>query len=109
MLEKHHFPGGCTNNFVRGDYRFEASTHVINGCEPGGMTYRLLEQVGAQVTIVNNGREAVETLTSGPPRPFDASTRSATSPRTSESSGRAPSTPAPGRAAGGVSATPSIT
>ena len=51
MLEKHHFPGGCTNNFVRGDYRFEASTHVINGCEPGGMTYQLLEQIGAQDRI----------------------------------------------------------
>jgi prolycopene isomerase len=51
MLEKHHYPGGCTNNFERGDYRFEASTHVINGCEPGGMTYGLLERIGAQDRI----------------------------------------------------------
>ncbi len=48
MLEKHSTPGGCTMNFERGDYRFEASNHVINGCAPGGMTYRLLERVGAQ-------------------------------------------------------------
>jgi prolycopene isomerase len=48
MLEKHSQPGGCTMNFERGDYRFEASNHVINGCDPGGMTYRLLERIGAQ-------------------------------------------------------------
>jgi prolycopene isomerase len=48
MLEKHSKPGGCTMNFERGDYRFEASNHVINGCQPGGMTYRLLERIGAQ-------------------------------------------------------------
>lgn len=51
MLEKHSNPGGCTMNFERGDYRFEASNHVINGCAPGGMTYRLLERVGAQDQI----------------------------------------------------------
>jgi prolycopene isomerase len=51
MLEKHGLPGGCTNNFVRGDYRFEASNHVINGCAPGGMTYRLLEKIDAQDRI----------------------------------------------------------
>lgn len=48
MLEKHSVPGGCTNNFVRGGYRFEASNHVINGCAPGGMTYELLARIGAQ-------------------------------------------------------------
>ena len=48
MLEKHSNPGGCTMNFERGDYRFEASNHVINGCAPGGMTHRLLERVEAQ-------------------------------------------------------------
>lgn len=51
MLEKHSFPGGCTMNFERGDYRFEASNHVINGCSPGGMTYRLLERIGAEDRI----------------------------------------------------------
>jgi prolycopene isomerase len=48
MLEKHSNPGGCTMNFERGDYRFEASNHVINGCAPGGMTYELLERIGAE-------------------------------------------------------------
>ncbi len=48
MLEEHSVPGGCTTNFERGDYRFEASNHVMNGCEPGGMTYAQLEKVGAQ-------------------------------------------------------------
>lgn len=51
LLERHSLPGGCTNNFVRGDYRFEASNHVINGCAPGGMTWRLLERIGAQDRI----------------------------------------------------------
>ncbi len=51
MLEKHSRPGGCTMNFERGDYRFEASNHVINGCAPGGMTYRLLERVGAEEQV----------------------------------------------------------
>ncbi len=48
MLEKHSNPGGCTMNFERGDYRFEASNHVINACAPGGMTYQLLERIGAE-------------------------------------------------------------
>ncbi len=48
MLEEHSVPGGCTTNFEREDYRFEASNHVMNGCEPGGMTYAQLEKVGAQ-------------------------------------------------------------
>ena len=48
MLEKHSNPGGCTANFERGDYRFEASNHVINGCAPGGMTHRLLERIHAE-------------------------------------------------------------
>jgi len=48
MLEKHAIPGGCTTNFERKPFRFEGSTHVINGCEPGGMTYRELAKIGAQ-------------------------------------------------------------
>jgi hypothetical protein len=51
MLEKHSSPGGCTANFERGDYRFEASNHVINGCAPGGMTHRLLERIRAEDRI----------------------------------------------------------
>jgi len=51
MLEKHAAPGGCTMNFERGDFRFEASNHVINGCEPGGMTYQQLAKINAQDRI----------------------------------------------------------
>jgi phytoene dehydrogenase-like protein len=51
VLEKQAFPGGCTMNFERSGYRFEASTHVINGCAPGGMTYRQLEKIGAQDVV----------------------------------------------------------
>ena len=51
LVEKHAVPGGCTTNFERADYRFEASNHVINGCRPGGMTYRLLEQIGAEKRV----------------------------------------------------------
>jgi prolycopene isomerase len=35
-------------NFERGAYRFEASNHVINGCAPGGMTWRQLAKIDAQ-------------------------------------------------------------
>jgi prolycopene isomerase len=48
LLEKHAIPGGYTTNFERKDFRFEASNHVINGCEPGGMTYEQLAKIGAQ-------------------------------------------------------------
>ncbi|MBW2419622.1 MAG: NAD(P)/FAD-dependent oxidoreductase [Deltaproteobacteria bacterium] len=51
LLEKHGVVGGCTMNFERGDYRFEASTHVINGCEPGGMTYQQLARIRAEDRI----------------------------------------------------------
>jgi len=48
MLEKHAIPGGYTTNFERKGFRFEASNHAINGCEPGGMTYEQLAKIGAQ-------------------------------------------------------------
>jgi len=40
MLEKHAIPGGYTTNFERKGFRFDASTHVINGCGPGGVAYQ---------------------------------------------------------------------
>jgi len=51
LLEKHAVAGGCTMNFERQGFRFEASTHVINGCEAGGMTYEELVKIGAQDRI----------------------------------------------------------
>jgi prolycopene isomerase len=48
MVEKHTIPGGYTTNFERKDYRFEVSTHLLNGCEPGGAIYEILEHIDAQ-------------------------------------------------------------
>ncbi len=31
VLEQHHQVGGCMTNFIRGDYRFEASLHAYDG------------------------------------------------------------------------------
>lgn len=47
MIEQHIVPGGCTHNFERKDFTFDASTHLINGCEPGGFIYERLQGVGA--------------------------------------------------------------
>jgi prolycopene isomerase len=51
MLEKHAVPGGYTTNFERKGFRFDASTHVINGCGPGGIAYRQLAKIDAQDRI----------------------------------------------------------
>ena len=51
LLEKHAVVGGCTMNFERQGFRFEASTHVINGCEAGGMTHEELVKIRAQDRI----------------------------------------------------------
>lgn len=51
LLEKHAVVGGCTMNFERKGFRFEASTHVVNGCEAGGMTYQELAKIDAQDRI----------------------------------------------------------
>jgi prolycopene isomerase len=61
MLEKHAIPGGYTTNFERKGFRFDASTHVINGCGPGGIAYRQLEKIDAQdrvefIKVDNFGR-----------------------------------------------------
>jgi len=47
IVEQHVIPGGYTTNFERDDYRFEVSTHLINGCGPGGVIYEHLRKVGA--------------------------------------------------------------
>jgi prolycopene isomerase len=51
LLEKHAIPGGCTTNFEREGFRFEASNHVINGCAVGGMTHQQLAKIDAQDRI----------------------------------------------------------
>ncbi len=48
LIEKGTGPGGCTVNFQRKGFRFDASTHLINGCESGGSIYEELRKVGAE-------------------------------------------------------------
>ncbi len=47
IVEHHTIPGGCTTNFERKDFRFEVSTHLLNGCEPGGAIYEELRKIDA--------------------------------------------------------------
>jgi prolycopene isomerase len=47
IVEQHKIPGGCTTNFERKDFRFEVSTHLLNGCEPGGVIYEQLRKIDA--------------------------------------------------------------
>ena len=75
MLEKHAIPGGYTTNFERKGFRFEASNHVVNGCEPGGMTYEQLAKIGAQdrvefIKIDSFGRMVDETRGTDCERPW---------------------------------------
>lgn len=51
MLEKHIVPGGYTTNFERGEYRFEVSTHLLNGCAPGGAIYEGLKKIDAHELV----------------------------------------------------------
>ncbi len=51
ILEKHFMPGGYCTNFKRKDFIFDASTHLINGCEKGGMIYKILEKFNAENSI----------------------------------------------------------
>ena len=44
VLEKIHIAGGYAVNFKRGDFDFDASLHLINGCRKGGETYNHLKQ-----------------------------------------------------------------
>jgi phytoene dehydrogenase-like protein len=75
LLEKHAIAGGCTTNFERKGFRFEASNHVINGCEPGGMTYEQLVKIGAQdrvefIKLDSFGRVVDETRGTDCERPW---------------------------------------
>jgi len=47
IVDQQKIPGGCTTNFTRGDFRFEVSTHLLNGCEPGGVIYEQLRKIDA--------------------------------------------------------------
>lgn len=51
IVEKHHVPGGYCTNFERNEFTFDASMHMINGCEPGGTIYEILNKFGAENRI----------------------------------------------------------
>jgi prolycopene isomerase len=46
VLEKNPVPGGYVVAFKRKSFKFDATLHVINGCEEGGLTYRVLKEAG---------------------------------------------------------------
>ncbi|MBD3353514.1 MAG: NAD(P)-binding protein [Candidatus Lokiarchaeota archaeon] len=43
IVEKNYKTGGYVTNFTRGDYRFDAVIHFINGCGSGGMVNQILK------------------------------------------------------------------
>jgi phytoene dehydrogenase-like protein len=51
ILDQQKIPGGCTTNFRRKDFRFDASTHLLNGCEPGGVIYEQLRKIDAHELV----------------------------------------------------------
>jgi len=51
IIEKHFISGGCTTNFKRKEFTFDASIHLLNGCERGGMIYNILRKFNAQDSI----------------------------------------------------------
>ncbi len=51
ILEKNSYPGGCVSSFKRKGHTFENTIHFINGCEPGGTIYRILEKIGAHESV----------------------------------------------------------
>jgi len=51
IIEKHSKPGGYCSNFIRRDYVFDCSLHMLNGCEKGGMIYNVLKKFGAENCI----------------------------------------------------------
>ena len=55
ILEKNNTPGGYAVNFKRGDFEFDASLHLMNGCYFGGKTRRILSDCGIdnKITFLN--------------------------------------------------------
>ena len=43
VLEKNPVAGGYAVNFRRGDFNFDASLHLIDGCDKEGLTSKILE------------------------------------------------------------------
>ncbi|MHA1894679.1 MAG: phytoene desaturase family protein, partial [Candidatus Helarchaeota archaeon] len=66
ILEKHSIPGGYCTTFKRKPrgkdyyYKFDASLHMINGCESGGMTYEALKKTGVKISYYKSGEKVPE-------------------------------------------------
>jgi phytoene dehydrogenase-like protein len=46
VLEHHAVPGGYAHEFRRGHYRFDVSLHALDGIQPGGRAYLVLNELG---------------------------------------------------------------
>lgn len=46
VLEKNPVPGGYAVSFKRGEFKLDATLHVMNGCGEGGLTYKVLKESG---------------------------------------------------------------
>jgi len=57
ILEKHVRPGGYCCTFKRGDYNFDATLHMINGCSPGWKVYEILKEAGVKISYYQPGDE----------------------------------------------------
>lgn len=51
VLEKNPYPGGCVSSFKRKGHTFENTIHFINGCDKGGIIYKILEKFGTEKSI----------------------------------------------------------
>lgn len=51
VVEKNGVAGGYLGGFMRQGYDFEISIHAIDGCAPGGATYRLMRECGIADTV----------------------------------------------------------
>ncbi len=54
LLEQHDKFGGYMTAFERGNYRFEASLHMLNSAGPGGDLYELLHRYGVTERVKMN-------------------------------------------------------
>ncbi|MFA5276006.1 MAG: NAD(P)/FAD-dependent oxidoreductase [Candidatus Omnitrophota bacterium] len=51
ILEKNPVAGGYVVNFRREGFKFDATLHVINGCQEGGLTYKVLKEAGVHTKL----------------------------------------------------------
>ncbi|MCL6451902.1 MAG: NAD(P)/FAD-dependent oxidoreductase [Acetobacteraceae bacterium] len=62
LCERHRVPGGYCSGFVRKGYRFDACVHFINGCGPGGVTRRILDEIGVGDRVAFERPDPMTTL-----------------------------------------------